>query len=81
MSTEISLTLSAASVILAVVFLVVLVITLRKSSNATTALKVFLAFLLIAVNIPQAIYGVYGAWLLVGLWTIVFTLNLATLAR
>ncbi len=80
MSATVGLTLSVASLILAVTFLMVLIFSLKNGSRGITALKVLLCVLLVGVNIPRAIGGDPWGWLLVNLWGLTLLLNLASLA-
>ena len=75
LSSDVQLALRVSSLILAVVSLVVILLTFKKSTRPVTALKVFLAFLLVCVNIPLL------NWLLIALWGVVGILNLFSLSQ
>lgn len=63
-----------------VVPIVIFFLALKKNNNkATLVMRVFLAFLLVVINIPLAMLENSWAWFLVGLWTLSFVFHLLAL--
>lgn len=79
MDESLRLGLNLASVVLATITLVVILFSLKNNTPEMKAVKVFLAFLLVCVNVALGMLGNTLSWMIVVLWTTVMVLDLLSL--
>ena len=80
MEVELGLILNIVSFMLTIIILLVILFSIKNNTRRMRALKVFLAFLLMSVNIACGMLGSAISWGLALGWTIALVLNLVALS-